>query len=172
MKLITTNEERKISTPAISAMMSDVAKESIEHGDKTLLANWENKEVKPCMKCSSTGRDLEDGGPCLGCEGSGTDFEIRYGVSDGVVYSHVKQYGTDAILEYCKGKREQEISDPTWKKDDSMGLVAFAIPSVARMELMAQGYPVESWEREGDMKSYTRAVQANFPMYLTTNVII
>lgn len=172
MKLITTNTEKKVQTPAISAMMRGVVEEALDSGERHLEDDWENNEVKPCMKCNSTGYDLEGGHSCLGCEGTGKDMEIKYGVSSGVAYSKVVQYGTDGILEYCKMRREEELHNPTWKKDDSMGLITFALPSVARMELMALGYPIEDWEQSGDMKSYAKAVQSHFPMYLTTNLII
>lgn len=163
-------DERIMDTPGFADMVTKDIRDALEAGDKSLEDNWKNEESTPCGPCKGSGYDLEDRMSCIACDGTGVDFTMVYGVEEGVAYARIIQNGMEALLEYCKARRESETKD--WLKDDNFGLAAFAIPNSARIELIAQGYPVDDWEAEGDMRSYARAVQKHFPLFMLTNVVI
>ena len=170
-KLIGFNKpNNNIEAPAICNHIRSEVQSAIEEGEKSLEEDWTNIEKEPCNNCKGSGYDLEDRMTCIACDGTGTDYEFHYGVVDGVVYARVVQNGIEAFLEYCKTRREEETNE--WKKDYALGLSAFAIPNSVRCELVAQGYPVDDWEKAGDMRSFARAVQKHYPLFMTTNVII
>ena len=159
-----------IEAPAIAKMIREDIKAAWEDKEKSLEEDWKNVEKEPCKMCKGSGYDMEDRMSCIACDGTGTDYELHYGVEEGIAYARVVQNGMEAILEYCKAKRESETKD--WLKDDSLGLQAFAIPNSVRIEFIARGYPVEEWEQSGDMRSFARAVQKHYPKFMTTNVVI
>ena len=170
-KIIGLNKaDNNIEAPAICSFIKEDIKAAIEAGEKSLEEDWKNVESEPCHNCKGSGHDLEERMSCIACDGTGIDYEFHYGVVDGVVYARVVQNGVDAILEYCKAKREAETEN--WKRDDALGLVAFAIPNSVRCELIARGYPVDDWEEAGDMRSYAKVVQSHYPLFMTTNIVI
>lgn len=161
-KLIGLKGDNALSTPALTKYITkDISDEGLDH-------NWKNYERTPCKQCNGTGYDLQDQSPCIACDGTGIDFYLCYGVEDGVAYAKVVQNGVEAIKEVCKAKRERETKN--WVKQQ--GKEVFMIPNGARLELVAQGYPVDDWEAEGDMRSYAKAVRKHFPEFMTTNLII
>lgn len=143
--------------------------------DKGLTHNWENKEVKNCKVCwdphrdRSTGKDPDTFGNCIACDGTGVDYYVSYGVEDGKAYAKIVQNGMSAFLDFCRDCRSEE----TKMKAEQMGKVAFSIPNGVRLELIAQGYPVEEWEKSDfGMRSMAKAVQRHFPYFMRTNLVI
>ena len=156
------------STPAITKGITDEIYAKVEHGEATLEDDWINKEVQPCRMCNASGYDLDEKMSCIACDGTGVDYELVYGVQDGIAYAKVVQNGMQAIMDVCKAKRERETKQ--WVKQ--AGKEVFMIPNSARLELIAKGYPVDEWEKAGDMRSYAKAVQRYFPAFMTTNLVI
>lgn len=166
--------DNSFNTPAITKGITDEIKRYMEEGDANIEKNWVNKETQSCRICNGSGLDTDEAGVvifgsrCIACDGTGVDYEMVYGVEDGVAYAKVIQNGMQAILDVCKAKRERETKN--WTKQ--AGKEVFMLPNSARLELIAQGYPVEEWEEMGDMRSYAQAVQKHFPMFMTTNLNI
>ena len=158
------------------AIIESEVKERIEHGEKTVEENWHNVERIPCGICRGSGYDHEDKMVCLACEGSGSDVEKHYGVEDMKMFAYCKQYGIDIFKEFCKACREAEAESTkglTYDKVNKVEYVTpFKIPYIIKMNLMAEGYPVDEMMQQRDgVTLLARAIVKKYPEFMTTNRI-
>ena len=160
---------QKMATPHLKSIVEDGVAEMIAAGADNPDGDWKaSPEIHKCGPCNGSGFDYADGVPCIGCDGSGIDYELHYGMEGGKAYAYVRQYGLDAIREYCKNCREAEVDKV---RANSALLRAFVLPAYARVDMIAEGIPVDEMMHDGELlRELTNMVAARYPEFMTTNL--
>lgn len=153
---------KKMATPHLKSLVKEAGD---KYDDPTV--DWKaTPDIHQCGVCNGSGFDYKDGIQCIGCDGSGIDYELHYGVEGGKCYAYVVQYGLDALIEYCKACREAEVEKI---RVNAPILNVLALPAYARIDMIAEGIPVDEMVNRGD-RELLNLVAERYPQFLKTNL--
>lgn len=168
----------KINTPALTRRFS---KDIMTEHDARLYGpdqNWDMTMQRECKVCNNpydlgkTNRPGYDPDepfkPCGACDGTGLDYKFKFGMQDGKPFTVIKQYGLDALADLCKAYREEEISLLERQKRPMQQY--FLMAHIHRLELIADGIPVDEYEQTGNMRALAKEMYNRWGQtFMTTN---
>ena len=166
------NNDGSLNADYVESLITSDVQAAINNNEKSLKEDWKNVETNPCESCKSTGRDPDNMlAKCIACDGSGHDYVLEYGVEGGKIFARAHQSGLQHYLQVAREYRELEASNPT-AHHNTMGLKTFIMPSIARIELLARGVPVDEMIDAGDMRGLGKEMRKAFgDAFMTTNLV-